>query len=127
MLAKLILIGNLGHDAEVRYTPSGKQVTNFSLATNRHFKTGDGEKKDETTWFRVNAWGKLGEITQNLTKGQKLYIEGRLSPEIRVWKDNDGNHRATYEVTLERLVFLTPKPGGASSEPIPDDEDDLPF
>ncbi len=83
-LNKVLLIGRLGHDPEMRYTPSGKPLTKFRMASDRSWTTSDGEKKSETEWFSVVAWGKLAEIcNQYLKKGQQVYIEGRLHVDYR--------------------------------------------
>lgn len=123
MLHKIILIGNLGREPETRYTPTGKQVTTFSVATNR--KRGD---KTYTTWFRVSTWGKLSEIcAQYLNKGDRVYVEGRLNAtedgEPRAYTDKSGNPRASYEVTAEVVRFLSPKQGEPDHEPEPEEEE----
>ena len=110
MYAKLIIVGNLGNDPEMRYTPAGIPVTNFPVAANRKYKRSDGEQVSETTWFQVSAWNRLAESTnQYLHKGSKVLVEGRLAPEIKVWTDRNGNPRAGYEVTAETIRFLTPR------------------
>jgi single-strand DNA-binding protein len=91
-LNKVMLIGRLGRDPEMRYTPSGRPVTTFSLATSRTWNTSEGERRTDTEWFTIVAWGSLAEICkQYLVKGQQVYIEGRL--QTRHWEDNDGNKR----------------------------------
>ena len=131
---KVLIIGNLGSDPEMRYMPSGDPVTSFSVATNRRYRTRDGEQRDETEWFRVNAWGKLAEITnQYLTKGSKVYVEGRL--QSRSWQGQDGQTRFSNEIRAQEIQFLDPRgqtsgdPGGHDGAPPvgPDDEDDLPW
>jgi single-strand DNA-binding protein len=118
MYQKLIIVGNLGRDPEMRYTPSGQAVTNFSVATNRKWTGGDGQLNEETVWFRVSAWGKLAETcNQYLTKGQKVFCEGRLTVDRetggpRVWTDQSGNPRASYEMTALEVKFL----GGRSDD-----------
>ena len=88
-LNKILIIGNLGSDPEMRYMPSGDPVTSFSVATNRRYRTRDGDQREETEWFRISAWGRLAEITnQYLTKGSKIYVEGRL--QSRSWQGQDG-------------------------------------
>lgn len=110
---KLVLVGNLGKDPEMRYTPSGQAVTNFSIATNRQYTSSDGEKVKETTWFRVSAWGRQAETcNQYLNKGNRVLVEGRLNPDKesggpRLWESSDGSMRASFEVSAERVVFLT--------------------
>jgi len=104
-LTKIMLIGNLGSDPEMRFTPSGTPVASFSLATNRVYTTSDGERKQETEWFRVSAWRKQAEsCNQFLTKGQRVYVEGSLR--TRSWEDRDGQKRVTLEVNADRVLFL---------------------
>jgi len=94
MYQKIIIMGNLGNDPEMRYTPQGKPVTNFSVATNRKWTNADGTPGEETIWFRVSAWGKLGEVcNQYLSKGRQVFVEGRLRPDPetgapRIWTGN---------------------------------------
>ena len=115
MYQKLVIVGNLGNDPEMRYTPSGQAVTNFSVATNRRYTTSDGNQVDETTWFRVSCWGKTAEIVnQYYKKGNKVLVEGRLNPDRetggpRIWTRQDGSSAASYEVTAEVVRFLTPR------------------
>ena len=129
MYAKLILVGNLGGDVEMRYTPAGHPVSNFSLAVNRQYKNSNDEVVKETTWFRVACWGKLAEVVnQFLSKGRQVLVEGRLAPEIRIWTGNDGQPRASYEVTAETVKFL----GGngqqaAAEDAAPVENDQVPF
>lgn len=104
-LNKVMLIGNLGRDPEMRYTPSGRPVTTFSLATSRSWKTSDGERRNETEWFNVVAWGSLAEIcNQFLIKGSQVYIEGRL--QTRSWEDDNGVKHNTTEVVAKEMVML---------------------
>jgi len=104
-LTKIMLIGNLGTDPEMRFTPSGTPVASFSLATNRVYTASDGERKQETEWFRVSAWRKQAEsCNQFLTKGQRVYVEGSLR--TRTWEDRDGQRRVTLEVNADRVLFL---------------------
>lgn len=114
-LARVILIGNLGSDPEMRYTPDGKSVTSFRMATNRRFSTSAGETKEETDWFRVTVWGKQAEqCNQFLSKGRQVYVDGRLH--ARDWQGQDGQTRTSLEVTADRVVFLG-KPGTTASLP----------
>jgi single-strand DNA-binding protein len=100
-----MLIGNLGTDPEMRFTPSGTPVTSFNVATNRVYTTSDGERKQETEWFRVTAWRKQAEsCNQFLTKGKLVYVEGSLR--TRTWEDRDGQRRTTLEVNADRVLFL---------------------
>ncbi len=133
MFNKITIIGNLGTDPEMRYMPSGDAVTSFSVATNRRYRTRDGENRDETEWFRVNAWGRLAETTnQYLEKGSLVYVEGRLSS--RSWVGQDGQTRFSNEIRAQELKFL-PRAGQSSGgggypgdgPPVDDDADDLPW
>ena len=110
---KIIIIGNLGSDPEMRYTPKGAPVTSFSLATNRRYTTSEGENREETEWFRVSAWNRLAETCNNyLQKGSKVYVEGRLSS--RTYVGNDGQTRVSLEVNAANLTFLDSR-GNASN------------
>lgn len=115
MYQKLVIVGNLGTDPEMRYTPSGQAVTNFSVATNRRYTSSDGNQVDETTWFRISVWGKQAESTnQYLKKGNKVLVEGRLNPDRetgspRIWTRQDGTSAASFEMTAEAVKFLTPR------------------
>ncbi len=107
-LNKVMLIGRLGHDPEMRYTPSGRPLTKFQVAASRNWKLADGEKKSETEWFNVVAWGKLAEIcNQYLTKGQQVYIEGRLH--TRQWQDEEGGNHSSVEVIVQEMLILNSK------------------
>lgn len=104
-LNKVMVIGHLGRDPEMRFTPSGRPVTSFSLASSRSWKTSDGERRSETEWFNVVAWGSLAEIcNQYLKKGQQVYIEGRL--QNRRWEDEEGNKRNTTEIVSREMIML---------------------
>jgi single-strand DNA-binding protein len=104
-LNKVMIIGNLGRDPEMRYTPSGKPVTSFSLASSRTWVSADGERREETEWFNVVAWGNLAEIcNQHLTKGQQVYIEGRL--QTRCWEDDNGQRHFRTEVVANEMIVL---------------------
>lgn len=108
----LIIVGNVGKDPEMRYTPSGQAVTSFSLASNREYKTRD-ETVKETIWFRVTTWGKLAEVCdQYVKKGMKVYVEGRLTPDKatggpHVYKNKDGEAGASFEVNAATVRFLS--------------------
>lgn len=125
MYQKLIIIGNLGRDPEMRYSVEGKPVTNFSVATSREY---NGEK--ETTWFRVSVFGKQAEsCNQYLEKGSKVLVEGRLSPDKvtgspKVWTKKDGSCGSSYEMTAENVRFLTSR---GESEQVDEAADDIPF
>jgi single-strand DNA-binding protein len=139
MYHKIIIVGYLGRDPEMRYTPDGTPVTNFSVATSRRWKRQDGSQIDETTWFRITAWRQLAELcNQYLSKGRPVLIEGRLNPDEnggpRVWTGNDGQPRSSYEVTALTVRFLGGRGEGADTsvsyeEPPPPDmgEDEIPF
>ena len=102
---KITVIGHLGRDPEMRYTPNGQAVTSFSVASSRRYTTSAGEQKEETEWFNVSAWGKLGETcNQYLTKGQQVYIEGRMSS--RTYEGRDGTTRVSIDVFLNDVQFL---------------------
>ena len=104
-LNKVMIIGNLGKDPEMRYTTSGKPITSFRVAASRTWKTSAGEKRTETEWFDVVAWGNLAEIcNQYLKQGQQVYIEGRLH--TRRWEDADSNPRTTTEIVASEMVML---------------------
>ncbi len=137
---KVILVGNLGRDPELRYTPSGQPVANFSLATNERWTSPDGSKQEVTTWHRVVAWGRLAEFVQQyLTKGIKVYVDGRLSN--RQWTTKNGETRTTVEIIAREIVILSPKGDANQNLPVeeetlsdelpedlpPDEEDDIPF
>lgn len=147
MLNKIMIIGNLGRDPEVRSTPSGQSVTTFSVATSRKYKTRDGEKREETEWYNVETWGRLAEICgQYLQKGSKVYIEGRGKTDT--WDDRDtGQKRYKFKVVCEEMKMLggrgasdsdfggRPSGGGGYSSGPPEDggpvsgpdDDDIPF
>jgi single-strand DNA-binding protein len=108
---KIILVGNLGRDPELRYTPQGTPVCSFTVATNEKRKDKSGEAQDFTTWFRVTLWGRQAETaSQFLTKGRPVYIEGRLR--LEEWTDRDGKSRNTLEVHATDMQFI----GGTRSE-----------
>jgi single-strand DNA-binding protein len=104
-LNKVLLIGHLGRDPEMRYTPSGRPVTSFSLSTSRSWTSNDGERREETEWFNIVAWGNLAEIcNQYLSKGQQVYIEGRL--QTRGWEDETGKKHFRTEVVANEMIML---------------------
>ncbi|MCX7727689.1 MAG: single-stranded DNA-binding protein [Chitinispirillaceae bacterium] len=145
---KVILIGNLGKDPELRYTPAGQAVATFTLATTERWSDRNGQRQDRTEWHNIVAWGRLGElVSQYLKKGRSAYVEGRIS--TRTWEDKDGNKRYRTEIIANQIQFLGPYTGGTNGEPplqesipeylnenstsdsvssdIPVVEDDLPF
>jgi single-strand DNA-binding protein len=104
-LNKCMIIGNLGRDPEMRYTPGGQAVTQFSVATNRNYRDPQGEWQSETEWFRVVVWGDQGErVAEYLRKGHKVYVEGRI--QTRQWEDQSGNKRYTTELIANRVTSL---------------------
>ena len=110
---KVILIGNLGSDPEVRYTPSGQPVANFNIATSESWTDKTGQKQDRTEWHRIVVWGKLAELCgEYLGKGRQVYVEGKL--QTRQWEDRDGNKRSTTEIQAREITFL----GGRGDAPM---------
>ncbi len=104
-LCKVTMIGNLGRDPEMRYTPDGRPVTQFSVAVNRNTKTQSGEWLEETEWFRVTVWGNQAErMAENLRKGSRVYVEGRFR--TREWEAQDGTKRTALEVTADNVINL---------------------
>ncbi len=139
-LNKVILIGNLGRDPEVRYTQNGTAVANFTLATNEVWTDKGGERQERTEWHRIVVWGKQAEIVREyLAKGRQVYVEGSL--QTRQWDDREGNKRTTTEIKAARVLMLgrppsssstgSPEGGGGtevvSEDPPPGQEDDIPF
>jgi len=142
MYQKLTIIGNLGRAPEMRYTPSGQAVTNLSVATTRKWTSNSGEKKEQTTWFRVAVWGKQAETCQQyLAKGRQVLVEGNLVVDEetggpRVWVDQNGKARASFEINAHEVKFLgsangqrNQDDGGDPDEaPVQDlDEEEIPF
>ncbi len=142
MYQKITIVGNLGRDPEMRYTPSGQAVTNINVATNRTWNNSNGERVKETTWFRVSVWGSQGEaVNQYLRQGSKVLVEGRLTQDPatggpRIWTRQDGSPGASFEITAQRVVFLSSKgddnayqapAGNAGGQQPPVQEDDIPF
>lgn len=141
MYQQTTLIGNLGGDPEMRYTPSGIPVTSFSMAVTRNWADANGQRQEKTTWFRITAWRKLAETaSQYLVKGSKVLVVGTVE-EPRAYTDRDGNLRASLEVTADTIRFLSPNPNaqhgapaaapaaatGSAAEPPAMSEDDIPF
>ena len=127
-LNKAMIIGNLGRDPEMRYTPNGQAVTQFTVAVNRNYKGQDGEWQEETEWFRVVAWGQTGErAAENLRKGAKVYVEGRI--QTRQWEDQTGAKRYTTELIADRVTSLERRPredGDPGFTPRPSSRGDAP-
>lgn len=140
-LNKVMIIGNLGRDPEVRYTASGSAVAGFSVATTEKFKNKNGEWEERTEWHNVTLWGRLAEIAgEYLAKGKTVYVEGRL--QTRKWQDRDGRDRYTTEIVGEKMQMLSgrgegPQGGGRGGrqespepsydEPVFNPDDDIPF
>jgi len=135
-LNKVMVIGHLGRDPEMRYTPSGRPVTTFTVAVSRSWNTADGERRTETEWFNIVSWGNLAEICkQYLQKGRQVYIEGRL--QTRRWEDKEGQKHTSVEVVANEMMMLGDRRDNSnqsqeseldddSPEPIAD-EDEFPF
>lgn len=127
-LNKVMIIGRLGRDPEMRYTPSGRPVTTFSVATSRSWNTSDGERRTETEWFNVVAWSSLAEICKEyLKKGHQVYVEGRL--QTRYWDDNEGNKHSSVEIVASEMIILSERreSQNAAEEPETIEEDEFPF
>ena len=126
-LNKVMIIGHLGKDPEMRYTPSGRPVTTFNVATSRSWTTSDGERRTETEWFNVVAWGSLAEIcNQYLAKGRQVYIDGRL--QSRNWEDNEGKRHTSVEVVANEMIMLGKRQSSDDqSDEVETDEDEFPF
>jgi len=130
MYQKLVIVGRLGRDPEMRFTPTGQAVTSFSVATDRQYTDQSGKPVKETVWFKVTAWGKLAETCNTyLQKGKLVLIEGRLTVDAktggpRVWTGQDGQARASYEVTAQTVKFLSQRTE-SGGEPGQDEELDI--
>lgn len=129
-LNKVMIIGNVGTEPEMRFTPNGNPVTSFRIATTRNFTGPDGDRRQETEWFTVVAWNKLAEnCNQFLSKGRRAYVEGRLR--TRNWEGQDGQRRTSLEIIANTVLFLdrqtTPLPGEAGTEGAEVEAEDLPF
>lgn len=135
MYQRVIIVGNVGRDAEMRYTPSGVPVTSFSVAVNRRWNSATGEQQEKTTWFRVTCWRKLAETAgQYVKKGQRILVEGEV--EAQAYIDREGTPRGTLELTASNFKFLSaraetgegPSAGaGVGEEEFPVHEDEIPF
>jgi len=137
----IIIVGNLGRDPELRYTPNGTPVANFTVASNRTYTASNGEQVKETVWFRVSTWGKQAEaVHQYLQKGSRVLVEGRLTPDLntggpRIWTRQDGTAAASYEVNAITVRFLSSRGDagaqgmgeGAPVDDLPAEEDEIPF
>jgi single-strand DNA-binding protein len=139
MYHQIVIVGNLGRDPEMRYTPSGTPVTSFNIATNRKYTGSDGQQVKETTWFRVSVFGKQAEAcAQYLKKGSPCLVEGRLNPDSqsggpRIFQRQDGTSGASFEVTANTVRFLSSRaesgalPSDAVEEAPAASDDDIPF
>lgn len=131
---KVMLVGRLGKDPEMRFTPSGRAVTNFTMATDEVWVDQNNERQERTEWHRIVTWGKLAEnCAKLLSKGRLVFVEGRI--QTRSWDDKDGNKRYTTEIIANNMQILSPKEGGeprdlgepGMSAPEPEGFDDIPF
>ena len=114
---RMIVIGNLGGEPEMRFTPNGRPVTSFNVATNRRYTTSEGERREETEWFTVVTWSRLAEqCNQFLTKGRLVYVEGRLR--MHTWESQDGQRRYRNEIIADRVSFLDRQ----AVAPLPDEK-----
>lgn len=139
MFHTIIVVGNLGRDPEMRYTPSGQAVTSFSVATSRQYNNPQGQQVKETIWFRVSAWGKQAETcNQYLKKGSKVLVEGRLTVDAntggpRIWNRQDGTPSASFEISASTVRFLSSRGEGGEGGGEQDfgdagmEEDGIPF
>jgi single-strand DNA-binding protein len=141
MYHKVILVGNLGRDPEMRYIPSGAAVTSFSMATSEKWTGQDGQKQERTIWWRVSVFGKMGEVcNEYLKKGSKVLVEGRMTADPktgnpRLWQGQDGQMRASFELTASAVKFLSsrsetggaPGAGAGMMDAEPADETEIPF
>jgi single-strand DNA-binding protein len=125
-LNKVMIIGHLGKDPEMRYTPSGRPVTTFSVAASRSWNTSNGERRTETEWFNVVAWSSLAEIcNQYLKKGQQVYIEGRL--QTRQWEDSEGKRHTSVEIVANEMIMLNQRQETNAESYKNGEEDEFPF
>ena len=130
---RMIIIGNLGSEPEMRFTPNGRPVTSFNVATNWRYTTADGERREETEWFTVVTWGRLAEqCNQFLTKGRLVYVEGRLR--THTWEGQDGQKHYRTEIIANRVTFLDrqalaslPEEKGEEAEVGELEPEDIPF
>jgi len=136
MFHTVIIVGNLGRDPEMRYSPSGQAVTSFNVASNRQYPGPDGKPVKETIWFRVSVWGKQAEsCSQYLKKGRSVLVEGRLVPDKetggpRIWTRADGSTGTSFEISASLVRFLgrpSEEGGYQVEQPVPTETDDIPF
>ncbi len=125
-LNKVMIIGHIGHDPDMRYTPSGKPVTSFSVTVTRNWVTTEGERREATEWFNVVAWGNLAEIcNQYLRKGRRVYVEGHL--QTRSWEDQSGQKHFRTELVANEMIMLDSRPGSSEVDYASSDEDENNF
>jgi single-strand DNA-binding protein len=123
--SQAMIMGHLGGDPDMRYTPNGNPVTSFSVATNRYYTDSSGEKREETQWWRVTAWGRLAEVcNENLAKGNLVFVVGH--PRLRTWQRQDGSTAATLEVIASRVLFLTKEQREEEIPAITEPEEEIP-
>ena len=129
---KMIIVGNLGSEPEMRFTPNGNPVTSFRVATNWRFTNSQGERREETEWFTVVTWNRLAEqCNQFLTKGRLIYVEGRLR--TRTWEGQDGERRFRNEIVADNVTFLDRQAAAAPEDKVEEaeagdlDPEDIPF
>ena len=133
MYHTIILVGNLGKEPEMRFTPGGQAVTSFSVATNRAYNNAAGDKVTEVTWFRISVWGKQAETCNTyLKKGSKVLVEGRLTADEnggpRIWNGQDGSPRASFEINASTVRFLSGRnESGEDATPRQEEADEIPF
>ena len=125
-LNKVMIIGNLGQDPEMRYTPSGRPLTKFRVATNRSWTAENGEKQTETEWFNVVAWERLAEISkERFTKGSRVYVEGRL--QSHNWEDSEGKQHKSIEIVARDILLLSERKAENGSNDSDEDDEVYPF
>lgn len=130
---KVILIGNIGRDAELKYTPGGAAIATFSMATTEKWKDKSGQQQEKTEWHRVSMWGKMAEsLAEYITKGKQIYVEGKI--QSRQWDDKEGNKKVSFEIRAENVSLLGGGGGGgrarqSETAPVaaPLADDDIPF
>ena len=122
-LNKVMIIGQIGHDPDMRYTPSGKPVTSFSVTVTRNWVTAEGERREATEWFNVVAWGNLAEIcNQYLRNGRRVYVEGHL--QTRSWEDQTGQKHFRTELVANEMIMLDGRPGSSEVDYASSDEEE---
>jgi len=126
MYQKIVVVGRLGQDPDMKYTPTGQPVTTLSVATDRKWKDTQGETKEEVTWFKVVVWGKQAEnVNQYLAKGRPVLVEGRM--QSRKWDDKEGQPHTSWELVADRVVFLPDKQRENVGQGTAAGEDEIPY